>query len=225
MRGPTVADVMNRPVVTVDAETAFKDIVGVLAEHRISAVAVVDSQQHPLGVVSEADLLNKRDGRATANAPSLLTYLRHSRRWNKARGSTARQVMTSHMRTVHRDEPLAAAARTLAEGKLRRLFVTDGSGRLVGVLARRDVLGVFLRPDEEIKRAVEREVLRRAMWVDPATVNVRVRDGVVSLSGLLDRRSDADIAAELTAALPGVVDVRNELRVAFEDTSSVRKTF
>lgn len=224
MRGSTVADVMRRPVVTVDAETPFKDIVGVLAEHRISAVAVVDSRQHPLGVVSEADLLAKEDQRGAARVPSLLTQLRRWRRWNKAQGTTARQVMTRHVRTIHRDETLAAGARALAEGKLRRLFVTDDSGALVGVLARRDVLGVFLRPDEEIKRAVESEVLRRAMWVDPAAVSVTVHDGVVRLSGLLERRSDADIATELTAGLPGVVDVRDELRVALDDTSPVRRT-
>lgn len=225
MRGPTVADVMKRPVVTVDAQTPFKDIVGLLAEHRISAVAVVDEGRHPLGVVSEADLLAKEDQRGAAHPPSVFTELRRWRRWNKARGATAREVMTRHVRTIHREEPLAVAARRLAEGRLRRLFVIDSSGTLVGVLARRDVLGVFLRPDEEIKRAVQREVLRRAMWVDPATVTVRVRDGVVTLTGLLERRSEADIAAELTASLPGVVDVRNELRAALEDTSPVRRTF
>jgi CBS domain-containing protein len=55
-----VRDLMTTPVVTVGPETPFKEIVARLAEHRISALPVVDDGR-VLGVVSEADLLLKEE--------------------------------------------------------------------------------------------------------------------------------------------------------------------
>jgi CBS domain-containing protein len=55
-----VKDLMTTPVVTVGPGTPFKEIVARLAEHRVSAVPVVDDAGLVLGVVSEADLLLKR---------------------------------------------------------------------------------------------------------------------------------------------------------------------
>ena len=54
-------DLMTTPVVTVEPATPFKEIVARLAEHRVSAVPVVDDDGRVLGVVSEADLLLKED--------------------------------------------------------------------------------------------------------------------------------------------------------------------
>jgi CBS domain-containing protein len=56
-----VKDLMTTPVVTVGPTTPFKQIVARLAEHRVSAVPVVDDAGLVLGVVSEADLLLKEE--------------------------------------------------------------------------------------------------------------------------------------------------------------------
>ena len=56
-----VKDLMTAPVVTVEPTAPFKEIVARLAEHRVSAVPVVDPDQRVLGVVSEADLLLKEE--------------------------------------------------------------------------------------------------------------------------------------------------------------------
>jgi signal-transduction protein with cAMP-binding, CBS, and nucleotidyltransferase domain len=56
-----VKDLMTTPVVTVGPATPFKEIVARLAEHRVSAVPVVDDDGRVLGIVSEADLLLKEE--------------------------------------------------------------------------------------------------------------------------------------------------------------------
>jgi CBS domain-containing protein len=137
--------------------------------------------------------------------------------WTKAQGLTARELMTRRVPTVAKDEPVAGAARRLVETNLRCLYVVNAAGHLVGVLARRDVLRAFLRPDEELKETVEREVLQRSIWADPATVEVRVDDGVVTLSGVIDRRSEVERAEWLTESVPGVVAVRNRLKYTQDD--------
>lgn len=212
MRGPQVSDLMTRPVVTAGPGTTFKELVSLLAKHGIAAIPVLDEHRRPVGVVDEVDLLARHGG---DSKPESVFWKR--RVWTKAQGLTARELMTRRVPTVAKDEPVAGAARRLVETKLRRLYVVDGSGRLIGVLARRDVLRAFLRPDEELKEIVERDVLRRQIWTEPPMVTVQVDDGVVTLSGVIDRRSEVERAEWLTESVPGVVAVRNRLKYTQDD--------
>ena len=89
-----VKDLMTTPVVTVEPTTSFKEIVACLAEHRVSALPVVDNGSRVLGVVSEADLLLKEESpELDQDIP-----LRWSRRARldraKAAASVARDLMT-----------------------------------------------------------------------------------------------------------------------------------
>ncbi len=141
-----VRDVMTTTVVTVDRITPYKEIARLLAEHRISGMPVLTMGRHVTGVVSEADLLAARDRNAGAGErwPRWLT----GRRQHQA--FVASQLMTSPAITIHTDATLAAAARLMNVHHLRRLPVVDPDGTLIGIVSRRDLLSVFLRPDAEI---------------------------------------------------------------------------
>lgn len=217
VRGPVVGDLMTHPVVSVVPAMPFKNLVRLLDQYQIGAVPVVDGHDRPVGVVSESDLLAKEDLRGADRPPSAFAPGRRWRWWGKSRAMTAETAMTRRVRVIGQDEPVAVAARRLAREHLRRLYVVDGDGKLVGVLARRDVLRVFLRPDAEIARAVEEEVLRRCLWAAPEQARAEVVDGVVTLTGTVDRRSEAERAARLTEAIPGVVAVANELNSTVDD--------
>jgi CBS domain-containing protein len=65
MKNWTVDDVMTKAVVSVDRSASYRDVVDVLVGNRFSAVPVIDSIGHVVGVVSEADLLRKMSTRAT----------------------------------------------------------------------------------------------------------------------------------------------------------------
>ncbi|MBB5801203.1 CBS domain-containing protein [Saccharothrix ecbatanensis] len=221
MREPDVASLMTREVVKVDVGAPFKEIAAVLTDGAFSAVPVVDTDGRPIGVVSEADLLPKEEYRGgTEPGPSVFARRDTKQRWRQAQGTTAADVMTTPVTTIGPDAPASAAAHKLAVEGVRRLFVVDSDGRLVGVLSRRDLLKVFLRSDEDLRRMVVREVLQRSLWVEPTAVEVEVVDGVVTLRGKIERRSEADIAYRLTLAMPGVVDVHNHLSYGWDDTDT-----
>ena len=96
--------------------------------------------------------------------------------------------MTAPAVTVGPDATVSEAARLLRHG-IKRLPVVDPAGPLLGIVSRADLLKVFLRPDADIAREIRQEVLLRSMWMDPDTVVVDVRDGVVTLTGQLERRA------------------------------------
>jgi len=219
MLEPEVSSVMTTEVVTVTPETSFKDVVAVLSGGDsgpgIGAVPVIGPGGRIVGVVSEADVLPKQEFHGGAD-PVPHGAARRRVRWYRAQGMCAAELMTSPVITIGPDEPVAVAARRMAEEGVRRLFVVDG-GRLVGVVSRRDVLGMYLRPDDEIRAAVEERVLRRELGLEPGTVRVAVDAGVVSVAGELAKRSDTGIATYLIRTVPGVVGVRSELTYRTDD--------
>lgn len=216
-----VQDVMTTDVASVHADTPFKDIAEVLIARAVSAVPVVDGDGRVLGVVSEADLLRKEEFREQyyheGYRPPLRARLRarlgqQGGARTKAAGETAADLMTSPAVTATPDTTTVAAARLMDEHGVKRLPVVDSDGRLRGVVSRHDLLKTFVRPDGEIEREVRTEVLGRSLWADTSKVGVHVHQGVVTLTGRIDRHSDARIAVRMTRRVSGVVDVVDELR-------------
>lgn len=60
-----VGDVMTRGVVTVAPGASLKEAARLLAEHRISGLAVVDSEGGVLGVLSKTDIVAAEIGGST----------------------------------------------------------------------------------------------------------------------------------------------------------------
>jgi len=204
-----VQDVMTTSVVTVDRITPYKEIARLLSGHRISGVPVLTMGRHVAGVVSEGDLLAARDMNPAAGG--------WWRRWLGGRkqhqGLIAGQLMTSPAITIHPDGTLARTARLMNANHLRRLPVVDSDGKLIGIVSRRDLLSVFLRPDAEIAHQV-REILAEVLPGESTGVEVVVRNGVVKLTGSPELSADSDIiqvAVRLTWDVDGVVDVVNEV--------------
>ncbi|WP_406253815.1 CBS domain-containing protein [Streptomyces chartreusis] len=96
---------------------------------------------------------------------------------------------------------MADAAWTAAHARLKRLPVTDYRGRLVGVVSRRDLLRALIRDDAEIR--VEAESLIGRHLLDPHAVQVAVENGVVTMTGRLDKA----VVPELLASVRDIDDV------------------
>lgn len=219
IHGPVVvSDVMTAPVVTVDPGTSFRAIVQALKRHRISAVPVVDTDGRLLGIVSEADLLLKEADPLPKRTRLLEGRQRRLER-AKAAGQSARELMTTPVVTVEPTVTLSEAARIMHEKGVKRLPVIDAQGHLVGMVSRADLLKAFLRPDAEIKREVLDDLITRRLRLAPESVEVTVHDGVVSLSGEIDRRSDILGLDRMVAEVAGVIGVRDDMRFRYDDTN------
>jgi CBS domain-containing protein len=168
--------------------------------------------------VSEADLLLKEEFPEGPAGGRLFQGHRQRVERAKAAGGTAAELMTTPAVTVGPDATVTEAARRMHRAGVKRLPVIDPAGPLLGIVSRADLLKVFLRSDAEITREVHQEVLVRAMWVDPDSVTVRVRDGVVTLAGQLERRSLIPIAVSLVHGIDGVVDVLDRLSFELDDS-------
>lgn len=95
------------------------------------------------------------------------------------------------------------------------------NGALVGIISRADVLGIFLVPDDELRRAVISEVIEGSLWEDPERIRVQVHEGVVTLSGRLTSKSLIPLTVALTQGIDGVVD---ELSYTADDMAFDRRS-
>ncbi len=209
----TVGDVMTRDVVTISADTPFKQIEQLMDEHHISALPVLNDEGALVGVVSEADLLLRTE--AAAEERGAWTHDARERR-SKAHAQTAAGLMSAPAVSVTQGQPLAAAARLMRKRNVKRLPVVEGD-RLVGIISRADVLKSYLRTDADICSDVIEGVIRGNMWLDPTGFEVEVDDGVVRIRGEVDRRSDVDILTTLILGVEGVIDIDQSLTYRFDD--------
>jgi CBS domain-containing protein len=101
---------------------------------------------------------------------------------------------------------------------VERLPVLDEENRLVSIVTRRDLLQVFLRPDSEIRKEVVDEVIVRALWLAERSIDVSVVEGVVTLAGHMERKSETEIAVSMTRQIDGVVAVVDKLTFRLDDS-------
>jgi len=210
-----VRDVMTTSVVTVDRITPYQDVARLLTEHRIGGLPVVKMGREVAGVISEADLLAAED--KTARQARIAAESRRRFRVRKPRHTnlSAGALMTAPAVTISPEASIPAAARLMNTHHVRRLPVVDSEGKLIGIVSRRDLLGVFLRPDAEIT-ADARQIIDEIPFADPAKMIVLVRHGVVTLTGTAEapvgRHQDlVALAIGMIGDIDGVVDVRNRI--------------
>jgi CBS domain-containing protein len=170
-----VKDIMTDDVATVRSEASYREMTTLLRACRVSGLPVVDAEGIVVGVVSETDLLT----RALERGPGRWPHRKHV----TTAELTARDLMTRPAVTTSPDEPVASVARLMSACKLRRLPVVDGQGHLAGIVCRPDVLSVFSRPDEEIRREIAQDVILDGFFTDPARFAVTMKDGIVTMEG------------------------------------------
>ncbi|MCD9876350.1 CBS domain-containing protein [Streptomyces guryensis] len=210
MHHRTVAELMTRDVVRARRDMPFKEIVKLLAENDVTAVPVVDELDHPLGVVSEADLLRKSSAQAD---PSGLTPVPHLEEWEraKAQGARAEELMSAPAVCARPEWTVIEAARLMAAQNVKRLPVVDEADRLRGIVSRGDLLRIFLRRDDAIRDEITVDVLRGTLGPAASEVTVEVREGQVALGGSVEAKALIPVIERLCRSVDGVVSVSGHI--------------
>lgn len=128
MKDLKAKDIMTRPVVSARKNASARDIALQLLSGLYSGMPVTDENGKVIGVVTEYDLLRQvREGKELVKL-------------------TAEDVMSKNPITVDISTPLTDVLKTMLDNNIIRLPVTD-EGRLVGVIARCDILRTFIEPE------------------------------------------------------------------------------
>jgi len=213
----TVEAVMTSQVVTARPATPFHELVRLLEQHHISALPVIDDTGRLVGIVSEADLLIKEGYPHGATDASPVDAARYRKRLDKAAGTRAAELMAAPVSTVPLGTLVADAVRLMLRLDVKRLPVVDARGGLAGIVARSDLLKVFLRPDPAVRWEVDHDIIRGEFGIADGAVQVEVRDGVVGLRGQVERRGQVAALVRRAQAVDGVAQVDARLTWRIDD--------
>jgi CBS domain-containing protein len=217
MRHYQVRDVMTAGPMTVTPSTPVKEVASMLVRLQVGALPVVTPRNGVTGVVTETDLLRKEQLQQDPEG-SHSAHLPYRDRRAIATAETAGEIMNPHPVTVRPEATVAEAARLMTRDQARFLLVTDADGKLLGTVSARDLLRIFLRSDEAIKLDIVGDVLPRYLGTNPVMVDIEVTDGVVQLTGELERKSMLAAVRPAVRAVDGVIDVIGRLDYAIDDT-------
>jgi len=153
---------------------------------------------------------------------------------------TIKDVMTTRVISVTRDASFRTMAAALHEYRISAFPVLDDEGKVIGVVSEADMLAkqalesepkgmpgmiagllrrkehenllaVFDRSDEDIRREILDQVIRRDLRTDPATFSALVKDGIVTLEGVAETIEFGDDLKQRVRHVQGVVAVRDRL--------------
>lgn len=206
-----IRDVMTKSVITISGDTPLKEAAVVMGRNRISGLPVMDGDEL-VGIITESDFVS----RLAEDGGGLLDALL-GRKQTEIGGSVA-EAMTREPLTIGPDESVSAAARVMSEHRVKRLPVVDGSGRLVGLVSRADLMSVFARPDDRIESDILNEGVVGLIGADRDAVSIEVRDGVVRLAGTVSSVTEKRMLEEFARRVAGVVTVESQLQASIDDT-------
>lgn len=124
MRTFKVDDFMTRDVLTLRPDTDILQALAMFVDNDISGAPVIDRSGRLLGVLTETDFLRVALHGAYHGEP----------------GGRVEEYMSTDVVTARQGDNLVGLAERFLDTPYRRYPVVDASGRLVGVIARRDVM-------------------------------------------------------------------------------------
>jgi CBS domain-containing protein len=164
-------------VYTVEPDASVSDVAQLMMSQGVGDVIVAENLK-PLGILTDRDLV------ARVLAPALDP------------GSTlVREVMTSPVVTITRNEDLAGAIALMDRHGIRRLPIVDEEGRLASILTLDDIQMLGLSAQPEIVG-----VIRRQLRPQPEAETVQAQPGAPSVDQPAPARADlADPSSPLSA--------------------------
>ena len=144
-----VEEIMTREVITAKENDSLLDVAIVLKENRIAGVPVINEREEVVGVVSEADILKLLENfhwyTPIFSAHDLIHIFGEDlhdiqRDLEKARNTKVKDVMSKDPETITPDTLIDDAAQIMHSTGFNRLPVVDENGKLVGIVARADII-------------------------------------------------------------------------------------
>jgi len=160
LRELPVTDLMVSDVTTFTADQNVQDAMRILVTEDIDAGPVVDENDHVIGLLSTGDIIVEE---ARLHLPTIVNFLGvnvalpwHDKELDesvaKALGEFVGDVMTAPAITIGHDATVEDAATLMHDRKVSRLPVVNTTGRLLGLIARGDIVRAIVlgldEPDE-----------------------------------------------------------------------------
>ncbi len=231
------ADIMVREVVTIGPDESVARAAALMTANDVSALPVISTDGRLVGIISEADLLRRKEIATATNRPSWVETITPAAtvaaEFVKSHGKRVADLMSKDVISVGETASLNDIAALLERNRIKRVPVVRGD-QLVGIVSRGNLIQALASavvtaevPSDE-SRSIREEVLARLKeqsWTDFAGPNVIVKDGEVHLWGLVRSEDERKALVVLAESVPGVTRVVDEtIQLVLSDPNTVDDT-
>ena len=150
-------EIMTAPVVTFDEDMTLREATLTMARKKVSGAPVMDRDGRLIGVLSESDILEeavrKVGDEMTCRSLSFLSLpyeriVRNEevcRQFSEVGDVKVGDIMNDEVIAVNGDDDAEKALETMVRFGVNRLPVIDDDGRLIGIVARQDIMWSLCR--------------------------------------------------------------------------------
>jgi CBS domain-containing protein len=214
-----VKEFMSREVVALRPEDPIQEGARLLVKSSTSALPVVNGDGSIVGMLTDEDLMIRLKDRRLSWWRTVFTDgTALAQEYQKAVGTSVEEVMRPAPVPVDPETSLESAAERLEQAGTGVLPVL-ADGRLVGMVSYRDLVEAVAETanQTEVSRADDELVadmkvrLAQEAWVSRRGISISAKDGVITLSGLIDHEEEKTALGLMARTIPGCMGVENNL--------------
>jgi CBS domain-containing protein len=166
VRPVRVHHVMTREVKYVKESDTLRDVVEIFTKHRISGLPVL-RKGRVVGIITESDIFR------IVGADNILD-IKDTRFLEE---TEVRNAMTKNVLTVNENDSLEVVIALMNKARVNRLPVLDNRGRMVGIVARNDVIKgimeiLFFRALEKAPEFIETDIDRMLRIIEEGPIAI-----------------------------------------------------
>lgn len=218
-----VLNIMTPTVVTVPAQASIETAINLMLKYEISGLPVVGEHQELKGIVSESDFLRRAEIGTERRRNRWLGFLtgtgRLAEEYIHAHGRKVEDVMNRNPITVKETTSIEEVARLMEKHNIKRLPVVRGNN-LVGMVTRANLIRAIVahgsaipspaKSDIEIQKAIL-DRLGKQPWAPTPLFSIDVKDGVVTVSGVIFDPQQEEALRVLIENTPGMKRIESDL--------------
>jgi CBS-domain-containing membrane protein len=208
-----VRDFMTAKPVYVSPDTSIKHAIQLMLDHNVSGLPVIDDDDQVVGMLTEGDLLSQSVFNAGLQSPPKDPDNAFFENYVRTHGTTVADCMTTEIISVSPQQSLADVAALARSHRIKRLPVLQ-SGRLVGIISRRDILRAVTADrdsvatgDVALRLAVSTR-LRSELGLETDRLGVEVKNSIVEISGPVPSPVQRRAMQVVTDSIAGVTGIK-----------------
>jgi CBS domain-containing protein len=215
-------DVMTHPVISVSTRGSILEAVRLMLQNKISGLPVFDDSGRLAGIISEGDFLRRAETDTLRRRPRWIELFvgpgKLADEYVHASTRKVSEVMTAEVHTVSENAPLDEVVTIMEQNHIKRVPVMYREN-VVGIVTRTDLLRALIngakpRPSSADDATIRGQLLShlaQQRWVPVGTIDVKVRNGFVTLSGFITDERERRALCVAAENIPGVKKVEDQL--------------
>lgn len=216
-------DIMTSKPAAVRSDLPVLAAIRIMLGRGISGLPVIDEEGDLVGMITEGDLLRRVEMGTEKCRPEWLAFFtgtdRLAREYVQSHSRNVADVMTREVVSVSEDAALEEIVELMIGRHIKRVPVLRGT-KLVGIVARANLLRLLDdlldvraeggNDDNAIRERIFAE-LGEQLWARVEGMRVDVKDGTVTLGGVITDECVRDALRVAVENVPGVRGVKDDM--------------